>query len=89
METKLLNIQGKEQGKVNLPEALFGVKPNPTFLHEVITAVQVKNPGNKKAQAAQDTVACAHQSGATAVWLLGLPRTLSELICPSQKDALL
>lgn len=38
METKLLNIQGKEQGKVNLPEALFGVKPNPTFLHEVITA---------------------------------------------------
>ena len=38
METKLLNIQGKEQGTVNLPEALFGVKPNPTFLHEVITA---------------------------------------------------
>ncbi|MBR4508115.1 MAG: 50S ribosomal protein L4 [Elusimicrobiaceae bacterium] len=38
METKLLNIQGKEQGKINLPEALFGVKPNPTFLHEVITA---------------------------------------------------
>lgn len=38
METKLLNIQGKEQGKVNLPDALFGVKPNPTFLHEVITA---------------------------------------------------
>ena len=38
METKLLNIKGKEQGKVNLPEALFGVKPNPTFLHEVITA---------------------------------------------------
>jgi large subunit ribosomal protein L4 len=38
METKLLNIQGKEQGKITLPEALFGVKPNPTFLHEVITA---------------------------------------------------
>ena len=38
METKLLNIQGKEQGTVTLPEALFGVKPNPTFLHEVITA---------------------------------------------------
>ena len=38
METKLLNIQGKEQGTVSLPEALFGKKPNPTFLHEVITA---------------------------------------------------
>lgn len=38
METKLLNIEGKEVGKVNLPEALFDVKPNPTFLHEVITA---------------------------------------------------
>jgi large subunit ribosomal protein L4 len=38
METKLLNIQGKEQGTVVLPEAIFGKKPNPTFLHEVITA---------------------------------------------------
>jgi len=38
METKLLNIQGKEQGTVTLPEELFGKKPNPTFLHEVITA---------------------------------------------------
>ncbi len=38
METKLLNTKGQEVGKINLPEALFGVKPNPTFLHEVITA---------------------------------------------------
>jgi large subunit ribosomal protein L4 len=38
METKLLNIQGKEVGAVNLPDSLFGKKPNPTFLHEVITA---------------------------------------------------
>ena len=38
METKLLNTKGQEVGKVNLPESLFGVKPNPTFLHEVITA---------------------------------------------------
>jgi large subunit ribosomal protein L4 len=38
METKLLNIQGKEQGTVSLPEDIFGKKPNPTFLHEVITA---------------------------------------------------
>ncbi len=38
METKLLNTKGQEVGKINLPETLFGVKPNPTFLHEVITA---------------------------------------------------
>ncbi len=38
METKLLNLQGKEQGTVNLPEALFGKKPSATLLHEVITA---------------------------------------------------
>ncbi len=38
METKLLNIQGKEQGTVALPEAFFGKKPSATLLHEVITA---------------------------------------------------
>ena len=38
MEIKVLDIKGKEKGTCNLPESLFGVKPNPTFLHEVITA---------------------------------------------------
>ena len=38
METKVLDIKGKEKGTCNLPDSLFGVKPNPTFLHEVITA---------------------------------------------------
>lgn len=38
METKVLDIKGKEQGTCVLPESLFAVKPNPTFLHEVITA---------------------------------------------------
>ena len=38
METKVLDIKGKEQGTIELPESLFSVKPNPTFLHEVITA---------------------------------------------------
>jgi len=38
METKVLDIKGKEQGSINLPDNLFAVKPNPTFLHEVITA---------------------------------------------------
>ena len=38
METKLLDLKGKEVGTVTLPENIFGKKPNPTFLHEVITA---------------------------------------------------
>lgn len=38
METKVLDIKGKEQGTIALPDSLFAVKPNPTFLHEVITA---------------------------------------------------
>ena len=38
METKVLDIKGKEKGTIALPDALFGVKANPTFLHEVVTA---------------------------------------------------
>ena len=38
METKVLDLKGKEKGTISLPDSLFGVKANPTFLHEVITA---------------------------------------------------
>lgn len=38
METKVLDIKGKEKGTCALPDSLFAVKANPTFLHEVITA---------------------------------------------------
>ncbi len=37
METKLLNMKGEEVGKIDLPEKAFGVKPDPSFLHEVTT----------------------------------------------------
>lgn len=36
METKLLNLKGKEVGKVDLPEVLFSVKPDASFIHEVV-----------------------------------------------------
>ena len=36
METKLLNLSGKEVGKFELPEFLFAVKPDPYFLHEAV-----------------------------------------------------
>ena len=35
METKLLDLKGKEVGKFDLPE-LFSVKPDPHFIHEVM-----------------------------------------------------
>lgn len=37
METKLLDITGKEIGKVDLPDKAFGVKPDAGLLHEVAT----------------------------------------------------
>ncbi|MFH1725828.1 MAG: 50S ribosomal protein L4 [Elusimicrobiota bacterium] len=38
METQVWNLKGEEIGKVELPDAIFGVKPSPEFLHEVTTA---------------------------------------------------
>ena len=38
MDIALLNMKGEEVGKVGLPEAVFGKKPSPEFLHEVSTA---------------------------------------------------
>ncbi len=40
METKLLDMKGKEVGTIDLPEKAFGVKPEATFLHEVTTIFQ-------------------------------------------------
>ncbi len=36
METKLLDLSGKEIGKYELPEFLFSLKPDPFFLHEAV-----------------------------------------------------
>ena len=38
MEAKVLTLKGDEVGSVKLPENVFGVKPQPTLLHEVTTA---------------------------------------------------
>ncbi|WP_428897099.1 large subunit ribosomal protein L4 [Parelusimicrobium proximum] len=38
MEIKVLNTNGTEQGTAQAADALFSVKPNPTFLHEIVTA---------------------------------------------------
>lgn len=38
METTVLNAQGKEAGKCDLPEGLFGLKADKHLLHEAVTA---------------------------------------------------
>ncbi len=41
MQAPLLNVQGEEVGKIELPEKIFGCKPNAQFLHEVATIHEV------------------------------------------------
>ncbi len=40
MEAKIYNIQGKEAGKVTLPENIFGLPWNADLVHQVIVAMQ-------------------------------------------------
>jgi large subunit ribosomal protein L4 len=37
MDAKVIDVSGKEVGKYDLPEAIFGHKPSRTFLHEYVT----------------------------------------------------
>ena len=99
METKILDIKGKEKGTCALPDSLFAVKANPTFLHEVITAFLANQrsgtadtktrsevSGTRKAPAAPARAACAPFSSATAVSLSGRPRTPIARICRPPKE---
>lgn len=64
METKLLNMKGKEVGKVQLPEKAFGVTPNSSFLHEVSTIFQA----NQRKGCAHTKTRAEVSGGGTKPW---------------------
>jgi large subunit ribosomal protein L4 len=54
MQAQLLDVKGKEVGKVDLKENVFGLKPSKEFLHEFVTvflANQRQNTANTKSKA--------------------------------------
>jgi large subunit ribosomal protein L4 len=46
METTIYNMQGKEAGKVTLPENIFGLPWNADLVHLVVTAMRANARGN-------------------------------------------
>lgn len=64
MESQLLNQKGEKIGKVELPEAVFGLRPSPEFLHEVVTASEA----NRRAGTAHTKTRSEVSGGGRKPW---------------------
>ncbi|HAH07638.1 MAG TPA: 50S ribosomal protein L4 [Elusimicrobia bacterium] len=64
MESQLLNQKGEKIGKVELPEAVFGLRPSPQFLHEVVTASEA----NRRAGTAHTKTRAEVSGGGRKPW---------------------
>ena len=76
----VFDVTGKEVGKIDLSDAVFGIEPNAVVMHEVVVnylasprspearfPAAAKSPGDKKAPAMRDRVPPVLPSGLMAV----------------------